>query len=73
MVKHTFPRFLLFATIFVSLVVHFIITNSRLTLDDIMILFSLFLLILLHVGNKMTTRKRQTGRAAPGGHQKRSA
>lgn len=73
MVKHTSPRFLLFATIFVSLVVHFMITNSRMTLNDIMILSSLFLLILLYVGSKMTTRKRQAGRATPGGHQKRSA
>ena len=73
MVKHTFPKFLLFATIFVSLVVHFMITNSRLTLNDIMVLSSLFLAILLYVGSNMTTWKRQAGRATPGGHQKRSA
>lgn len=61
MVKHSLHRFLLFAAIFVSLVVHFITTNSRLTTNDIVILSALFLLILLYVGNKMTIRKRQSG------------
>ncbi|MFN8336315.1 MAG: hypothetical protein U0U09_14390 [Cyclobacteriaceae bacterium] len=63
MVKHSPHRFLLFAAIFVSLVVHFITTNSRLTTNDIVILSALFLLILLYVGNKMTIRKRQSGSA----------
>ena len=61
MIKHSIHRFLLFAAIFVSLVIHFIITNSQLTTNDIAILSALFLLILLYVGNKMTMRKRDSG------------
>ncbi len=63
--KYTFPRFLLFTTIFISLVIHFIWSNASLTINDTLTLLGFFLLILLYVGSRITRKRgrhsRKTG------------
>lgn len=63
--KYAIPRLLLFAAIFISLVVHFIWSNASLTINDTLTLLGFFLLILLYVGSRITRKRgrhsRKTG------------
>jgi hypothetical protein len=52
MIKYGQPRFLLLVTLFISLVIHFIRSNSF-TLSDLIILTTLFLLILICIVVRM--------------------